>query len=55
VRLTIGTRSRTVAVGPAGGFAVTWPSLANGKHTLKATATDPGGIRLGCTSRFTVT
>jgi hypothetical protein len=54
VRVTIGSRSKTVAVGPAGGFAVTWPSLANGKHTVRVRATDPSGLVLRTARTFKV-
>ncbi|HET6816282.1 MAG TPA: hypothetical protein VFH66_03540 [Mycobacteriales bacterium] len=56
VTITIGTKSRTVAVNQSTGvFAVTWTTLANGKHTAKAKATDPSGLVLRASRTFTCT
>jgi hypothetical protein len=56
VTITIGTKSKTVNVSPStGAFQVTWTSLANGKHTAKAKATDPSGLVLTASRTFTCT
>jgi hypothetical protein len=56
VTITIGTKSRTVSVNQStGAFQVTWTSLANGKHTAKAKATDPSGLVLTASRTFTCT
>ena len=55
VRVTIGSLTKTVPVGLGGGFAVSWPSLANGKHTVRVRATDPSGIVLRAARTFTIT
>jgi hypothetical protein len=56
VTITIGTKSKTVNVNQStGAFQVTWTSLANGKHTAKAKATDPSGLVLSASRTFTCT
>ena len=55
VTITIGSRSKTVAVNQSTGrFAATF-ALANGKHTAKAKATDPSGIALTVSRTFSCT
>jgi hypothetical protein len=54
VTITVGTLSKPVAVRPNGSFAVTWPRLANGKHVVRAKATDPSGIVLRASRTFTI-
>jgi hypothetical protein len=55
VTITIGDRSRTARLSSTGAFSLTWTALSKGRHTLKIAATDPGGLRVGWTSRFAVT
>ncbi|HET7311949.1 MAG TPA: hypothetical protein VFJ17_11570 [Mycobacteriales bacterium] len=55
VTITIGSTSKTVRVNQSTGrFAATF-SLANGKHTAKAHAKDPGGIALTAARTFRCT
>jgi hypothetical protein len=54
VRVTIGTKSKRVAVGLDGRFHATF-TLANGKHTAKVKATDPSAFLLTARRTFTVT
>ena len=54
VKLTIGTKSKTVKVSPSGTFSTSWTTLAKGKHTVKAVATDPSGRVLRASRTFTI-
>jgi hypothetical protein len=55
-KVTIGARSRTVSVNQStGAFAVTWPSLTNGKHTVRVSVTDPSGMVLRAARTVKVT
>lgn len=53
VTVKVGANSKTVTVGSAGGWSVTF-SRADGTYTAKATATDPGGVQLADSVRFKV-
>jgi glucodextranase-like protein len=54
VRITIGTKSKTVAVDAAGRFHATF-TLVNGKHTVRVRSTDPAGLLLAAGRAFTIT